>query len=89
MLPAVVVLNPSRKAAISARWREVITTDKMDLHAGIEWFQWFFSHVAKSKFLTGRTQSRDGRVWKADLDWLMKPANFAKAVEGNYHKENA
>jgi uncharacterized protein YdaU (DUF1376 family) len=89
MLPAVVVVNASRKAAISARWREVVTTDKMGLEAGIEWFDWFFAHAAKSRFLTGRTTSRDGRSWHADLDWLMKPVNFAKTIEGNYHKEAA
>ena len=89
MLPAVVVVNASRKAAISARWREVVTTDKMDLKAGIEWFDWFFAHAAKSRFLTGKSTSRDGRAWHADLDWLMKPANFAKTIEGNYHKEAA
>ena len=89
MLPSVVVLNASRKSAIASRWREVVTTDKMDLQAGLEWFDWYFAHVAKSLFLTGRTKSRDGRVWRADLDWLLKPINFAKTVEGNYHKEPA
>jgi hypothetical protein len=89
MMPSVVVLNASRKAAISARWREVVTTDKMDLAGGIDWFAWFFGHVAKSRFLTGHSAPRNGRVWKADFDWLMKPQNFAKTVEGNYHKEMA
>lgn len=89
MLPAVVVVNASRKAALSARWREVITAEKFTPEQGVEWFSWFFGYVAKSRFLTGRAPGRDGRAWKADFDWLMKPANFAKTVEGNYHKELA
>ena len=89
MMPAVIVLNASRRAAIAARWREVVTTDKLDQARGIEFFRWFFGNVAKSRFLTGRVTSRDGRTWKADLDWLMKPTNFAKTIEGNYHKDAA
>jgi hypothetical protein len=87
MLPQVVVVSPARKAALSGRWREVVTTDKMDEVAGLEWFAWYWQHVSKSKFLTGKTSNHGGRVWKADFDWLLKPANFAKTVEGNYHKD--
>jgi hypothetical protein len=89
MLPQVVVLNAARKAALSARWREVVTADKMNETDGVEWFAWYWTHVSTSKFLTGRTNGHGGRVWKADFDWLLKPANFAKTVEGNYHKEAA
>ena len=89
MLPRITVLSQSRKVALRARWREVITTDKMTAQEGLEFFVWFFERVACSPFLTGRTQSRDGRSWRADFDWLMKPTNFAKTVEGNYHKEAA
>jgi hypothetical protein len=42
MLPAVSVVNDSRKRAIAARWREVVTTEKMDRQQGLEFFQVVF-----------------------------------------------
>lgn len=89
MLPRVEVLGDSRKRAISARWRQVVTDPDIRgspnvRTAGLEWFAWFFGHCAKSRFLTGRAKD-----WKADLDFLMTPNKFAKAVEGSYHKEVA
>jgi hypothetical protein len=29
--------------------------------------------------------SKDGRAFTADLEWILKPSNFAKIVEGKYH----
>jgi hypothetical protein len=89
MLPRVEVVSDSRLRAISARWRQVVTDADIrkaeDVKAaGLDWFAWFFSHAAKSKFLTGRAKD-----WKADLDFLMTPSKFAKVVEGSYHKEAA
>jgi hypothetical protein len=43
-------------------------------------FEELFKHVADSEFLTGANE----RSWKASFDWLMKPDNFAKVMEGNY-----
>lgn len=89
-LPQVATLNDSRKGHISGRWRDVCATDKLDSAAGLEFFQWFFGHVAKSPFLTGKGRpNREGRVWRADLDWLMLPTNFVKVVEGRYHGKEA
>lgn len=34
----------------------------------------------KSDFIQGE----NGRVWIADFDWITKPANFIKIIEGNY-----
>lgn len=89
MLPRVEVLNDSRRRALSARWREVVTdpdirkaADPKD--AALDWFDWFFGHAAKSPFLTGRTKD-----WRADFDFLLTPSKFAKVVEGSYHKEHA
>jgi uncharacterized protein YdaU (DUF1376 family) len=42
----------------------------------------YFSYVAKSAFLTGNTPEN----FEARLDWLIKPANMQKVCEGNYHK---
>jgi uncharacterized protein YdaU (DUF1376 family) len=82
MLSAVTVINDSRRRAISARWREVVTADKLDREKGIEFFQWFFDMVSKSKFLTGRVKD-----WKADIDFLFNASKFPRIVEGAYHKE--
>ena len=84
ILPTVVILNESRKRHISARWREVCAEDRCDEDEALAFFKAYFELVAKSRFLTGRTQSRDGRVFKADLEWLVKPNNFAKTIEGRY-----
>ena len=66
----------------SARWREVVTTDKLDKQGGVEFFSWYFDMVSKSKFLTGRSKD-----WKADIDFLFNAAKFPRIVEGTYHKE--
>lgn len=89
MLPGVEVLNEGRKRAIAARWREVCGDGKLDRDAGLEWFDWYFGHAAKSKFLTGQMAGKSGRVWQADFDFLMTSSKFAKVIEGSYHREAA
>ena len=84
-LPDVEVVGDSRKRAMSARWREVCTSEKFNRDKGLEWFDWYFSHAAKSRFLTGRA----GKDWRADFDFLMTPNKFAKVIEGSYHKDAA
>lgn len=88
-LPAVEVLNGSRRRAIGARWREVCADGKFDRAAGLDWFDWFFARVAKSDFLMGRQPGRSGRTWAADFDFLLTPAKFARVVEGRYHQQGA
>ena len=89
MLPRVEVVNDSRKRALSARWREVVTDADIrkandQRAAGLDWFAWFFGHAARSKFLTGKAKD-----WRADFDFLLTPSKFAKVVEGSYHKDTA
>jgi uncharacterized protein YdaU (DUF1376 family) len=81
-LPRVTVVNDSRKRAISARWREVVTADKLDRQGGLAFFEWYFQMVGQSKFLTGKAKD-----WKADIDFLFNPSKFPRVVEGFYHKE--
>jgi len=81
-LPQVVVVNESRKRAISARWREVVTADKLDRQGGLDFFRWYFEMVKSSKFLTGKSKD-----WKADMDFLFNASKFPRIVEGTYHKE--
>ncbi len=82
MLPRVSVVNESRRRAISARWREVVTADKLDREKGLEFFAWYFDMVSQSKFLTGKSKD-----WKADIDFLFNPSKFPRVIEGFYHKE--
>lgn len=80
MLPRVTVVSDSRKRLVSARWREVVTTDKLDRQKGLEFFEWFFGHVRKSKFLTGNAKD-----WKANFEFLFTASKFPKIIEGAYH----
>ena len=80
-LPACTVLNDGRKKAIAARWREVVTTDKMTKTQGVEFFEWFFTMVRDSDFLMGRKKD-----WKADIDFLFTASKFPRIVEGVYHR---
>lgn len=85
-LPGVDILNDSRKRALSARWREVCSDGKFDRTQGLDWFDWFFTHVGRSRFLTGQSGRKD---WRADLDFLMTASKFPRVVEGVYHKDAA
>lgn len=69
-LPKVLIINQNRKKAIKARIHDF----------GIEKINEMFDMVSESNFLNGENP----RTWSADFDWIMKPANFTKILEGNY-----
>jgi hypothetical protein len=72
-------LTKARQGFIRQRW-----LDK----PGPELAKWraYFEYVRGSDFLMGRIASRDDRPpFSADLEWLCRPTNFAKVVEGKYH----
>jgi uncharacterized protein YdaU (DUF1376 family) len=91
-LRKVEIWNETRKGYLRQRWREVA----LELSAAkpitaqdvLNWWAEFFTHIGTSKFLTGRVNSKDGRAFVADLEWILKPSNFAKIVEGKYHGTN-
>ena len=91
-LRRVEVWNDTRKGYLKQRWREVAKelSDKQEIKAEdvLTWFAEFFGHIATSKFLTGRVNDKSGRSFAADLEWILKPSNFAKIVEGKYHGTN-
>ncbi len=60
----------SRKRNVRARWKE---------YPAIEFWEDYFNRVEESEFLSGRVTR-----WRADFDWLMKPSNFEKVLEGKY-----
>lgn len=91
-LRRVEVWNSSRAAYLRQRWREVAEdlskSNAIQASDILAWWSEFFDHVGKSKFLTGRVNSKDGRAFTADLEWILKASNFAKIIEGKYHGVN-
>lgn len=77
--PSIKVWTGSRQANLRARWREDEKRQSLD------YWRRFFSHVAASPFLTGRVLGSNGQPFLPGLDWLVKPDNFAKVIEGRYH----
>lgn len=59
----------ARKKAVKARLKE----------NGYDVIVSAFNAVQASDFLSGRASE-----WRASFDWIMKPANFVKILEGNY-----
>ena len=86
------VWNETRAGYLRQRWREVaaeLAQEKpIELGDVLNWWAEFFQSVGKSRFLTGRVNGKNGRAFVADLEWLIKPSNFAKIVEGKYHGNN-
>lgn len=69
-LPAVRSLSEARKKAIRARLNTYSLDD----------FRLLFQNAEASTFLKGGND----RNWTANFDWLIKDANMAKVLEGNY-----
>ena len=88
-LRKVEVWNATRQGYLRQRWREVaeeLAQEKpIETAHVLNWWGDFFQHIGKSKFLTGKVNSKDGRAFTADLEWILKPSNFAKIIEGKYH----
>ena len=76
-LGRVVKLHDSRRRALMLRFREDFAGDLLAWRS-------FCERVMASGFLTG---SND-RGWRADFDWCLKPANFAKIAEGRYDQKS-
>jgi hypothetical protein len=77
---------------LRARWREVATAKGWTgQEAGLAYLRRLFAYVGRSPFLTGRVTPRDPnkRLFVVTLAWLVKPENWAKTVEGEYHEESA
>lgn len=70
--------NETRRRLLGRRWSESHKRQSLD------WWREFFGYVRKSDFLMGKTTGRDGRPFDCDLEWLIRPVNFAKVVEGKY-----
>ena len=72
-LPSVKTLSEARKKAIRAR------LNTYDIETLIE----AFKIAEASDFLKGRNNSN----WTANFDWIIKDANLAKILDGNYNNK--
>lgn len=78
-LPQVNVWNQSSKKNLQARWRE----DKA--RQSLDWWKWFFAEkIGNSDFLMGRVKE-----FRADLDWIVRPSNFQKIMNGRYQNRDS
>ena len=89
-LPACEVWNDTRAGFLRQRWREVALElskeGPVTKEALLDWWARFFGHVGRSKFLTGKAPGgKDRKPFLADLEWLIRPNNFAKIIENRYH----
>ena len=92
--PKVLTWGDTREALLRQRWREMATTKNEELgngyktqDDGLAWWTRYFTYVAQSPFLTGKAPGRsDGPPFVATLEWLIRPKNFAKVLEGQYHR---
>lgn len=71
---------------LASRWKSGFVTQKRDgsgflyhdKESGIEWWKRLFIHLRKSNFLINECRP-------FCLEWAVKPSNYNKIVEGNYH----
>lgn len=70
--PKCLKISPNREKAIAARWKQY--------DGNIAEFVRLFTIAEASDFLKGQ----NNRNWQADFDWLLKPNNMPKVLEGKY-----
>lgn len=63
--------SSGRRSSLERRWKE---------HPGLDTWKAYFERIEKSTFLTGRQAS----PWRADFDWILKPSNMDRILEGVY-----
>jgi len=69
-IPKVTAISPRRTASLHARLKEY----------GADKVKTAITKAAESNFLSGD----NGRGFRASFDWIMRPNNFPKVLEGNY-----
>lgn len=88
-LPRAVTWAENRQELLKTRWRE--TWERLrqadhphDEEALLAWWKAFFARVRASPFLMGKVVDRGGKPFFADLEWLVRPTNYAKVLDGKY-----
>jgi hypothetical protein len=72
--PKIRALSDARKKAIKARFNSGYSKED---------FKDLFTYAESSDFLKGKND----RNWQATFDWLIKDANMAKVLDGNYQNK--
>ncbi len=87
MCQRVIEWTETRRKHLSALWNRKASEEKWtSAEQGLEYFDAYFEFVARSPFLTGRVDGRNGKPpFVANLEWLVTPSRFANVVEGKYH----
>lgn len=70
-LPQIKQMSPARRKAVKARLEE----------NGVQSLAVVMKNVSESAFLQGKND----HGWRADFDWIFRPANYLKILEGNYN----
>lgn len=84
--PVRIWTSASRVNNLAARWREMSLDQGFQSEAdGLDFFKRFFEFVGRSKFLMGQVKQKDGRTFRADLEWITKANNFEKICDRRYH----
>jgi len=75
--PKVKKLTPPRISRLKKLWAE---------HPDLKFWETFFIDIETSDFLTGRVPPTGDHTtsFVAPFDWILKPANFTKIIEGTY-----
>lgn len=75
------VWNETRQKLLRARWREDPARQNLD------WWHEYFLLVRASDFLMGKRPGKGGGApFMADLEWIIRPCNMAKILEGRYSR---
>ncbi len=77
-LPQPKVWGTQRQKALRARWNGAKERQSL------QWWRSLFRSVRASPFLMGRND----RGWQASLDWIIRPTNFEKILDGRYLDRN-
>lgn len=78
-LPRVRIWTDERKSLLRTRWRE------SEARQNLDWWRKLFEYVGRSEFLMGRVRGRaDSSPFMADLEWIIRPKNLVKIIEGKY-----
>ena len=69
----------SRASHLQARWRE------NESHQNLEFWQHLFEFIRdQCPFIIGKIPGRDGKPFRATLEWIVRENNFLNIIEGKY-----
>ena len=79
--------NAARQQALRVRWKAIWTSEDMaSEEEALDYWRRLFQFIRQSKFLMGKVSVKDRPAFQITLEWLIKPTNWSKVVEGKYHE---